>query len=112
MAIRCPKCDEVMEVLSYKDLEVDQCPSCHGVWLDKGELDEVLRHKLASALDARVSAFEMDDKDELPARCRRCDEGMVALVGPGGVRFDFCLACEGLFFDHGELTAIDRYEPE
>ena len=40
----CPKCDTEMEALTYEDLEVDQCPSCHGVWLDKGELDEVMRH--------------------------------------------------------------------
>ena len=111
MPIRCPKCKTEMEALAHEDLVVDQCPSCHGVWLDKGELDAVMRHKLANVLDARISAFEMHDHDEVPARCRRCDKEMVALVGPGEVRMDWCVECEGLFFDHGELSAIDRYEP-
>lgn len=39
----CPKCSSIKleRVCHFKDndLEIDSCPSCHGVWLDPGELN-------------------------------------------------------------------------
>jgi len=41
----CPRCPElVLERKWFSDLkqvEIDQCPKCGGVWLDAGELEEV-----------------------------------------------------------------------
>jgi len=31
-----------MVALTYKGVEIDVCPSCHGVWLDPGELEKIL----------------------------------------------------------------------
>lgn len=42
----CPRCRQVMERPTVNDITVDICRGCHGVWLDHGELNElVLRHK-------------------------------------------------------------------
>lgn len=40
--MRCPV-DETQLVMSERQgIEIDYCPSCRGVWLDRGELDKIL----------------------------------------------------------------------
>ena len=42
--MKCPDCKSVNLVMSdKKGIEIDYCPECCGVWLDKGELDINLR---------------------------------------------------------------------
>ena len=38
---RCPKCGTHLQVREQQGVEVDECPSCGGVWLDQGELEEI-----------------------------------------------------------------------
>lgn len=40
--MNCPVCDEKLRVVEKYGVEVDICPGCKGVWLDKGELDKIL----------------------------------------------------------------------
>jgi len=37
----CPRCGGLMDLEWADDVEVDVCLSCHGVWLDEGELDDL-----------------------------------------------------------------------
>jgi Zn-finger nucleic acid-binding protein len=39
--LRCPRCAIVMEIGHARDVEVDVCPSCGGVWLDIWEMDDL-----------------------------------------------------------------------
>ena len=46
----CPVCDNVNLVMSERQgVEIDYCPQCRGVWLDRGELDKILERSAASA---------------------------------------------------------------
>lgn len=40
----CPKCDGKLVETNYESIKMDVCNKCHGVWLDAGELAQVL-HK-------------------------------------------------------------------
>ncbi len=40
----CPKCDGKLVETDYENIKMDVCNTCHGVWLDAGELAQVL-HK-------------------------------------------------------------------
>ena len=41
--MKCPVCSEVNLVMSDRQgIEVDYCPQCRGVWLDRGELDKII----------------------------------------------------------------------
>lgn len=40
----CPSCDIAMEVQNFEDVLIDVCPSCKGVWLDRGEMHKVIAH--------------------------------------------------------------------
>ena len=41
--MQCPVCTETQLVMtSRQDIEIDYCPKCRGVWLDRGELDKII----------------------------------------------------------------------
>lgn len=40
--MNCPACSTRMRLYEKSGVEVDVCPSCKGVWLDRGELEKIL----------------------------------------------------------------------
>lgn len=42
--MKCPNCNEVLLMTERHQVEIDYCPSCRGVWLDKGELDKLMEY--------------------------------------------------------------------
>lgn len=38
----CPVCGAEMNTVSRYDVEIDICNKCHGVWLDRGELNKIV----------------------------------------------------------------------
>ena len=41
--MRCPTCDATDLVMTERTgIEIDYCPKCRGVWLDRGELDKLI----------------------------------------------------------------------
>lgn len=51
--MKCPVCDVPLSISSREGVEIDFCPQCRGVWLDRGELDKVLdRVAVAAPLPA------------------------------------------------------------
>ena len=44
----CPTCkDAVLSITERKGVEIDYCPQCRGVWLDRGELDKIIEKSAA-----------------------------------------------------------------
>ena len=39
--MHCPKCGNKLIEIDYKNILVDKCSSCEGIWLDAGELEAV-----------------------------------------------------------------------
>lgn len=39
----CPKCPGKLETFSFHGVTLDRCSACHGVWMDYGELEAVVR---------------------------------------------------------------------
>ena len=40
--MKCPNCNETLIMADRQGIEIDYCPSCRGVWLDRGELDKIV----------------------------------------------------------------------
>ena len=40
--MQCPKCDADLVISDRQGIEIDFCPKCRGVWLDRGELDKIV----------------------------------------------------------------------
>lgn len=41
--MHCPVCtDATLVITERQNIEIDYCPKCRGVWLDRGELDKII----------------------------------------------------------------------
>jgi len=40
--MKCPVCDVDLKMAERQGVEIDYCPKCRGVWLDRGELDKII----------------------------------------------------------------------
>lgn len=40
--MNCPVCTVPLQMTDRSGVEVDYCPTCRGVWLDRGELDKII----------------------------------------------------------------------
>lgn len=48
--MNCPACESVALVMSERQgIEIDYCPKCRGVWLDRGELDKIVDRSLGAS---------------------------------------------------------------
>lgn len=48
--MKCPVCKEENLVMADRQgIEIDYCPSCRGVWLDRGELDKIIERSAPPA---------------------------------------------------------------
>ncbi len=50
--MKCPTCpDSKLTLAERQGIEIDYCPDCRGVWLDRGELDKIIE-RATSAMEA------------------------------------------------------------
>ena len=47
--MRCPVDNETLVMADRSGIEIDYCPKCRGVWLDRGELDKIIERSLGAA---------------------------------------------------------------
>ncbi|MFN8534604.1 MAG: zf-TFIIB domain-containing protein [Dehalococcoidia bacterium] len=40
--MKCPTCQVELRMTDRQGIEIDYCPQCRGVWLDRGELDKLI----------------------------------------------------------------------
>ncbi len=55
--MRCPKCGMELIEIDYKEIKVDKCSECEGIWLDAGELQAVAKLE-KGGLDKLFSVFK------------------------------------------------------
>jgi uncharacterized protein len=51
--MQCPVDQTVLQMTERQGVEIDYCPNCRGVWLDRGELDKLIERSEAQATSAR-----------------------------------------------------------
>lgn len=45
--MQCPVCSDTSLMMTERQgIEIDYCPRCRGVWLDRGELDKIIERSL------------------------------------------------------------------
>jgi Zn-finger nucleic acid-binding protein len=98
-----------MELVELQSIEIDRCPACGGIVLDKGETDAIDSLGIAPVIEAGVTTAQAHTRTGA-ARCYECARDMIALRGAGDIEYDWCDKCERLFFDRGELTALDAFD--
>lgn len=62
--MKCPSCtDTELAMTTRQQVEIDYCPKCRGVWLDRGELDKIVAR---SERDPDSGDDDDDHDDEKP----------------------------------------------
>ena len=54
--MRCPVDNETLVMADRNGVEIDYCPKCRGVWLDRGELDKIIERGMGGAAHVAAAA--------------------------------------------------------
>lgn len=46
--MQCPVCKVELHMSDRQGIEIDYCPQCRGIWLDRGELDKIVERSVAA----------------------------------------------------------------
>jgi Zn-finger nucleic acid-binding protein len=61
--MNCPVCKVELKMADRQGVEIDYCPQCRGVWLDRGELDKIIARSTALAFEEDTEYDWEDRKD-------------------------------------------------
>jgi Zn-finger nucleic acid-binding protein len=68
--MKCPIDGTALVITDRSGVEIDYCPQCRGVWLDRGELDKIIDRSFAQAPAAapmQSQAPQQDGYTPIPA---------------------------------------------
>ncbi len=105
--MNCPFCNNPLVILELNQVEIDYCTRCHGIWLDNGELELLLKNTqektqlLNSFSDNKIS-------DEKILKCPICRKKMEKVTSgiDNKVTLDKCKKDHGIWFNEGELEQV------
>lgn len=104
--MNCPKCGGKFELVSFRDVEVDRCTVCAGIWFDFAEREELKDMVSSEMIDTGniLTGQELNEKRDI--RCPVCEARMIPLTDKQQthIEYEVCPKCYGLFFDAGEFT--------
>lgn len=103
--MNCPACREVRlrpGRVKHREVEIDYCPQCKGIWLDTGEINRVM--------EAAHEKLKIPRKAEPSLRtCPQCQVSLLEFNYPDTlVPVDGCRQCGGLWLDAGELKEMEH----
>jgi Zn-finger nucleic acid-binding protein len=103
--MECPRCSNQLVTLEFADIEVDYCFTCRGIWLDKGEIEHLIR--IAGGKDHLMKTLTSATTLEKKRRCPACRRPMEKeFIGKAEkVLLDHCKN-HGMWSDAGELKKI------
>lgn len=113
----CPKCDIKLFILTFVGVELDFCARCKGLWLDSGELEDILDRTGAQPDDVMLQALCSGKSSGRSRRylCPRCDAAMELVEIPCAeseiLRLERCGNGHGIWFDDQELTRLLELYP-
>lgn len=60
--MNCPCCNVNLLMTDRNEIEIDYCPDCRGVWLDRGELDKIIERSSISVNTSKSKSDEYTEK--------------------------------------------------
>ena len=118
--MNCPRCKSALQSQTYEaGVVVDECPSCRGFWLDRGELERIQEtvekdysDRLARPDHGIEAAYERARQKSRPdLDCPKCGRQMdrQECHHASGIIVDLCPACAGVWLDRGELESLELF---
>ena len=81
--MNCPQCQTPLVMSERQGIEIDFCPQCRGVWLDRGELDKIIARSATVEAGRYRGDHEDDDDDDDDDRRRRMPPPVPGYNQPG-----------------------------
>ena len=103
--MKCPRCYvQLGGVRTEEGVSVDFCRDCGGVWLDEGELSQLL-NMVGASPQLPTTSKPLDG-----LRCPSCKSALSEVEHPPetGVLLDSCSACKGVWLDRGEIGKLQQ----
>ncbi len=108
---KCLNCEDIdiIKVNCGPDLIVEQCNECGGLWLDAGELSNIIEL-------GEFYVNHLDNSKKISVeknRIRKCPKCDVILQpkkpeGTSDIKIDKCPDCKGIWLDRGELIKLSK----
>lgn len=117
--LNCPRDGAALVAAKYEgDVTVDRCPTCGGIWLDQGELEQIqtlterVHPEAVSALQTMNASINLARQKQLPSvKCPSCAVEMFRkeYAHCSLILIDVCPGGHGLWLDKGELQALEQF---
>jgi Zn-finger nucleic acid-binding protein len=106
MALSCPKCNSPFEQVTFQDITVDRCTSCHGLWFDLMEHRHLRKLAGSEAIDTGDPKRGTASNRQTKIDCPKCKSPMSHMrdTDRRDIEYEYCSVCNGLFFDAGEFA--------
>ena len=118
--MQCPVDSEVLQESVYEDqIEIDQCPSCAGMWLDYGELESIQNAttndyseelgKIPNFFD-KSYAFALARAEDTYC-CPHCSHEMEKREYGycSQIMIDVCPSCRGVWLHRDEIKELEVF---
>ncbi len=104
----CPVCNQDMIVMEYRQIELDYCIKCSGIWFDKGELELLLKTaNLGTTGLPTLDGAAKETRSHGRRKCPICAKKMAEVpLGEPAINIDICRRGDGIWFDGGELQLL------
>lgn len=80
--MQCPVDNENLQMSDRQGIEIDYCPKCRGVWLDRGELDKLIERSESEYSPNRENRGNYEEKNQYQSKPRR-KEGFMSNIFDG-----------------------------
>lgn len=118
--MQCPRdLSQLKPTVYEKNISVDQCESCGGMWLSKEKLEKIQETKqhdyhkeLALPADLGYESYRLaEQKAQPPIVCPQCNIEMEhrEYARVSQVMIDVCPKCHGIWLDKTELKALEIF---
>lgn len=106
--MQCPKCSAEFEKVVFKDVEVDRCIGCQGLWFDALEKEDLVAMEGSESIDIGADQVDSQYREMRDIQCPVCDQEMIPMVDKDQfhIKYESCPSCYGAFFDAGEFTDL------
>jgi Zn-finger nucleic acid-binding protein len=95
----------------HREIEVDRCNRCKGLWFDAMEKEELLEIDGAEVVDSGSAARGRRYDQLRNVKCPRCNVRMTTMVDEqqSHIHYEACPQCSGTFFDAGEFRDLKEF---
>ena len=114
---KCPACKNNLNLFKVYGIQIESCPACNGIWLDKDELRRLKDKVDADSwgnlnwMDDEIEALEKTSATQSKRACPKCKDSQLISTHFGNSKtiVDWCKKCHGVWLDRDEFDAIAQY---